>query len=912
MRRLNRRWIGLPLALLLMGCSDDAPSSSNGSGGSGSSGGSTGTSTVDPPNPDAAKRPLGSEIAVSFEVLDNFKKPAVLFGSQLTLANNGKAPLGNKGWALYFNFVRRVIQETLPPEVKVTHVNGDLFKLEPTEKFVPVQPKQSVIIPLDGEYWAIKETDAPAGYYFVFTDDKGKDSAPEAVGEETVKPLVAEKQTSRMPGDLTPVPTSKSRYAENLALSLLPAGDVDRIVPTPASIVAQGGQMTLKSDVGIYYDADGLKQDAESLAAALGALLGKAPQVTKGSAPAGTPAITLRTGAVIVNGEPKAAGSEAYELSITPQGVDLVGSDPSGVFYGIQSLRALVPTAAYKSPQADIAVDAVKVADAPRFKYRGMHLDVARNFQGKEAVKKLLDLMAFYKLNKFHFHLTDDEGWRLTIKDLPELTDVGGRRGHTTDDRENIVPSFGSGPDPKSGSSGGSGSYTRADFIEILKFAAARHIEVIPEIDVPGHARAAIKAMASRHAKLTAKGDTAGAEEFLLSDLSDTSVYSSVQMWTDNVLNPCRDSTYRFLTKVVEDVISMYTEAGATLTAIHTGGDEVPGGVWIASPACKTLIEKAPNDGIESVADLPFHFLRELSAMLAAHNLATGGWEEIGLTKVKIGEVTTKVANPEFVGKNFQPYAWNNVWGWGDEGNTYKLANAGYPVVMSNATNLYFDLAYDKDPVEPGYYWAGFVDTRKPFEFVPLDLYKSAYEDRMGNPINQQEAYKDAVGLTPAGKANVLGIQGQLWGENAKTPELMEHLAFPKLLGLSERAWAADPAWAATADQATRVTLLAAAWSRFANTLGQRDLPRLDYLSGGVKYRIPLPGARIDNGQLLANVAFPGLSIRYTTDGKEPDASSTVYTGPVAVTGVVKLKAFTSSGRGSRTAVLDPNAPGGS
>jgi len=137
----------------------------------------------------------------------------------------------------------------------------------------------------------------------------------------------------------------------------------------------------------------------------------------------------------------------------------------------------------------------------------------------------------------------------------------------------------------------------------------------------------------------------------------------------------------------------------------------------------------------------------------------------------------------------------------------------------------------------------------------------------------------------------------------------MEYLAFPKLLSLAERAWAPDPAWAAEEDEAIRATMLAQAWNAFANSLGQRELPRLDYLSGGVHYRIPLPGARIEDGQLMANVAFPGLEIRYTTDGTKPDATSMVYDGPVAVSGVVKLKAFDTRGRGSRTSVLDPAAP---
>ena len=159
-------------------------------------------------------------------------------------------------------------------------------------------------------------------------------------------------------------------------------------------------------------------------------------------------------------------------------------------------MLALLPIESYKERGKSIALPAVHIVDAPRFHYRGQHLDVARNFQSKESVEKLIDLMAFYKLNYLHLHLTDDEGWRIEIKQLPELTAVGGRRGHTLDEANWLQPSQGSGPDPKAAP--GSGFYTQRDFIEILRYARERHIKVIPEIDLPGHARAAIKSMQSR------------------------------------------------------------------------------------------------------------------------------------------------------------------------------------------------------------------------------------------------------------------------------------------------------------------------------------------------------------------------------------------------------------------------------
>ena len=134
-------------------------------------------------------------------------------------------------------------------------------------------------------------------------------------------------------------------------------------------------------------------------------------------------------------------------------------------------------------------------------------------------------------------------------------------------------------------------------------------------------------------------------------------------------------------------------------------------------------------------------------------------------------------------------YVWNNVWGWGREDSAYRLANAGFDVVLCNATNLYFDLACEKDPLELGYYWAGFVGMRAPFEFVPFDVFKNASQNSMGQPL-VEKTFADRVRLTPAGESHILGIQGELWSENLRSEQNVEYMAFPRLIALAERAWA--------------------------------------------------------------------------------------------------------------------------
>jgi hexosaminidase len=682
----------------------------------------------------------------------------------------------------------------------------------------------------------------------------------------------------------------------NEKLSLLPEDDIPKIIPRPVRFDRKSGEFFIDASIPIQHPPE-LKSEADYLAVAFQSLIGtqlvRVPETEDRS-------IRLSIGQVAVQNETKVSGDQAYQMIVDPRsGISIIGTDPAGVFYGIQSLRALVAPRSYASEQPRIRIPAVSITDFPLFKYRGQHLDVARNFQTHETVKKLLELMAFYKMNKFHFHITDDEGWRVEIPGLPELTEIGSRRGHTLNESDRLVPSFGSGPDPAY--SHGTGFYTRDQFIDILRFAKARHIEVIPEIDLPGHARAAIVSMNRRYDRLIQAGNSREAEEYLLSDPNDESVYKSVQGWRDNVVNVCRESTYTFISKVVDELKSAYSEAEAPFSTVHTGGDEVPSGVWLRSPICNQEIQSKGLEKVQDQKDLPDYFVHRFNQILNERGLITAGWEEIALSGDSHG--TEKSPNPDFVEKNLLAYVWNSVWGWGGEENAYRLANAGYQVVLCNASNLYLDMAYEKHPLEPGYYWAGFVDTRKPFEFIPYNIYASAATDLMGKPVDPDLQLR-STGLTPQGRRNVVGIQSQLWSENAKGQDLFEYLVFPKILASAERAWSPQPPWALETNPDRRSAAIESDWNFFVNAIGQREMVRLNFLEGGVNYRIPPPGVIIRDGKLEANTAFPGLIVRYTTDGSEPSENSEIYPGPIRVSGTVKLKAFNSKGRGSRTSVI--------
>lgn len=824
------------------------------------------------------QRPKGSDISLTWGLVGNYYE-GDLFLSQLQLKNNGSSALENKNWSLYFNFCRKYNQDKLPKEITIEHVNGDLFVMKPTADFKPLQPGDSVKFDLYGGYWTLNESDAPAGFFFVFDNGKGETTIEEA-GALTVLPFLTEKQLNRSATDKVVCENETVRFDRDSALTVLPKSDVCPITPTPLSYTIGKDSLVIDGSLVIVSGKD-FTASVEFLQMQLEKSLSTKPAIAE-SAKADAKQISFIK-------DDKLKG-EAYELEVSAsKGVIIKAGTNEGAFYGVQSLLSLNPVAASKSWK----ITEISVKDKPRFAFRGMSVDVGRNFQKKETILKFLEAMATYKLNKFQFHLTDDEGWRIEIKELPELTEVGSRRGFSTDEKEMLLPSFGSGAFADKTS--GSGFFTRADFIEILKFAKARNIEVIPEVDFPGHSRAAIKSMLVRYNRLKAEGKIEEAEKYLLNDLQDSSKYESVQMWTDNVLCPCQESTYNFITTVVTSIEDMYKEAGAPLTTIHTGGDEVPHGVWEKSPKCADLIKKQPEVG--QLGGVSNYFLTRVSDILSKKGLTTAGWEEIALSKVKVGDAVQHVPNPAFITKNFRPNVWNNVWGWGQEDFAYQLANAGYKTVLSNVTNLYLDLAYSKDPKEPGYYWGGFTSTKKVYEFIPLNIYQNASVDLLGNPLDLA-GLANKVRLTAKGKENILGIQGQLWTENTKSAEMAEYLVFPRLLAVAERAWAQDPAWAQVTEATKRNALLLQSWNEFANRIGQHEMPRLDYLANGIGYRLPPPGIVIQNEMAFINAEFPGLVIRYTLDGTAPNAHSPVYTTPVAVKKGTVVKTITTSTNG--------------
>lgn len=815
-----------------------------------------------------------SDMQVSWQVDQNDHQGKAQFLSALTLLNN-KTPFPANGWSLYFNLARTIDTASVTPPFHIEQVNGDLYRLYSTgsgqfPKGIPVSVR---FVASD---WVVNFTDAPLGLYVVFD---GKPGVAEPVRNYRIVPSTKPRQYLRFPGDKIGLISASDIYERHEGITDIPASELPLILPTPMSEKKLPGKCMLSAGTPIESDP-AFDREAQYFRKVLSRF---------GPAEKNTSTIIR----LVRNGLPE----EAYTLTVKPGSVEIGAGTASGVFYGLQSLQALFPPESGEGSAGAISIPCVEVRDAPRFGYRSFMLDIARNFQPKKQILKTIDLLAFYKINTFHLHFNDDEGWRIQMPSFPELTSVGASRGAGFEAGSHLPPSYGSGP--ATGTLPGSGFYSTEDFIEILQYAQARHIRIIPEIETPGHARAAIVSMKFRYNRLMKEGKKEDAEKYLLNEWADSSRYRSVQGWNDNVINVALPSAYAFLERIADDLLEIYAKAGVPLTMIHYGGDEVPSGVWEQSPACRQLMA---SKGMESVNDLWYYYWGQIDSMLHKKKLKLYGWEEIGMRKTTLDGKPYVIPNPDFVKDQWQVDVWNNVLGWGAEDLAYKLANAGYKVVLSPVSNFYFDMAYQKSFDEPGYYWGGFLDVDKPFYFIPFDYFKNAREDLMGNPLNRA-IFIGKERLTGYGQQNIVGIQGLLWSENIISTERMEYMLLPKLLGMAERAWAPEPAWATEKDSAAALSGYAKAWSVFVNVLGKRELPRLDHFAGGFQYRIPEPGAKRIDGKVFANSEFPGMVIRYTNDGSDPDSKSPVYSQPVPDNGKIRLRLFSASGRGGRISV---------
>ena len=821
----------------------------------------------------AALDRLADTLDYQYRVVDNGPAcPAGIDGCFLstiilTVPDDVPADVPTEGFALYFSFVNRL---PLVESDIFSHrlINGDLqqLTLKPGARLRP-GTKHEVRL------WGVGSNFSKAfgmpNAYLVADGLKPRTIAATRpvidaeTGLETlpfVSPMIDEARLATKGGvDRTRWLTPERAFvlqAERQA----PAATGIAILPKPVKAV-QGEGASIDLGRGLAVTLKGVERG--DIAPALAAL---------GVAAGGTLPLTIDV-------DPAAVGKpEAYVLDAKASGIAITAHDAAGASH---ALRSLAQQAMFDKGK----LRPLHVEDAPEYGFRGLHIDLGRNFHSRDEILKLVEAMAAYKLNKLHLHLADDEGWRIEISALPELAAIGSRRCHDLEEKTCLLPQLGAGPD---GAGSVNGYLSAPDYVAIVKAAAARQIEVIPSIDMPGHSRAAIRAMEARHARLAAEGKKVEAGEYRLVDPADTTEYRSIQNYSDNTLNVCLPATYHFVDTVVDALVDMHRQAGVPLKTFHLGADETAG-AWVKSPACKAMI--AENGG--DAGKLTPRFIERVSKSLAAKGLRAGGWSD-GMGHTEAAAMPKKVQT--------------NIWGVLHAGairEAHDQMNRGWDAVLSIPDLGYFDMPYAPHPEEGGYNWASRgVDPYQVFGFMPDNLPANAATIR--NIQAEGKAIEDKPVLQPGHR--VAGLQAQLWSETIRTDAQVDYMLFPRLLALAERAWSPAP-WTPAyqagvsyewGDKRVDAAKLKAGWGEFGGRVAGQ-WPMLERM--GVAYRVAPPGARIVNGRLEANSMFPGTAIEYRIEG----GGWTRYSGPVAVNGAADLRSRSADGkRASRIVRVEP------
>jgi hexosaminidase len=419
------------------------------------------------------------------------------------------------------------------------------------------------------------------------------------------------------------------------------------IIPAPAILIQQQGSFSFNPNTVLVAD-QGLKKVANMAMSYF--------HLKEGSA--------TKNVVILKVDKSLKLNDEGYRLNIDSDTVEILGKSPAGVFYGLQSLRQLMPLDAWKGA-GTFEVPAVIIEDQPRFKWRGAMLDVGRNFMDMDFIKRFIDTLALHKMNSFHWHLTEDQGWRLEIKKYPKLTSIGSSRTKTM--VKYSPPAYINTPHQ--------GFYTQEDAKEIVRYAAERFVNVVPEIEMPGHSQAAIAAYPE------------------LGNL-DTKLDVAVD-WGVNkhVFNP-EEKTISFLKNVLDEVMAIFPSK-----FIHIGGDECPKDEWKASPRVQQLIKER---GLKDEHEMQSWFVKQMDQYLASKGRRLIGWDEI--LEGGLAQGATVMA-------------------WRGEAHGIEAANQGHDVVMASTNALYLDY-YQADPKTEPHAIGGLLPLRKvyDFEIVPAKL----------------------------------------------------------------------------------------------------------------------------------------------------------------------------------------------
>jgi len=432
------------------------------------------------------------------------------------------------------------------------------------------------------------------------------------------------------------------------------------LVPVPEKMKVNSGQFVINSNTSIVLSAD--NQEMQNAVAVFNNLLNRAAgyKLAITVTPTSSNAIVCKINPSIVN-------DEGYKLSVQKDLIVIEAKTPQGIFYGMQTLRQLLPFQIERPYLSNVAwaVPCVEIEDAPRFAYRGLMLDVCRHFMPKEFVYKFIDMLAYHKMNTFHWHLTDDQGWRIEIKQYPKLTQIGAYRNRTLEGRY-------TSPDKRKwDNTRYGGFYTQDDIKDVVAYAQKRFVTVIPEIEMPGHAVAAL----ASYPELSCTGGPFEVEG----------------LWgVFNDIYCPKDETFTFLENVLSEVMNLFPSQ-----YIHIGGDEAPKVRWQNCAHCQALIKK---EGLKDEHELQSYFIKRIEKFVESKGKRIIGWDEI-------------------LEGGLAPNA--TVMSWRGEAGGIEAAKQNHDVIMAPNTYCYLDY-YQADPKTQPLAIGGFLPLWKVYGYNPM------------------------------------------------------------------------------------------------------------------------------------------------------------------------------------------------
>ena len=674
-----------------------------------------------------SSKPAQAPLSLHWQLVANDVEPGIC-EAELTVTNNSDQTLPNHGWILGFGLMSLHPLYAEGDELRETEVQASYHTIEPTEAFIPLAAGESRTYKLRYKGSAVRQSSHPEGFFLVRSCNKnGEMSEEQPVSIPcTFAPYARKEQMMRGIDTWLKTPYADGEYMYAY-INERTAADRQKEEQTAAvPLLPQPKEVLMGEQMRYIY---GMEREVN----------------TDTSLPA-----------------------EGYCIRVQDDKIVLDVADESGYHYACRMLSQLGDSSKL-----------TYLRDWPDYHWRAVMLDISRNFYPMEEIMLILNQMESLKLNVLHLHLADDEGWRIEIPALPQLTANGSSRGYTTDEKDCLYPAYCGGWDKNDKQSTANGYLTREQYVWLLKYAKNRNIRIIPEIDMPGHMRAIKKAM----------GDV------LVDPELEQREYLSAQNYTDNVIAVTRPEALPTMRTIIESFVDMHNEAGCPLTVFNIGGDEVPKGA---------LTREEHQAFIDGVLDI-----------LKEYNLQPAGWEEM-----------THFCKPE---TRAICYSWHNGFAKAQE-----MADAGYPVVLATANHLYFDFAYCHQHEEKGLNWGGYTDEFDAFDWTPME------------------------------HENVIGLSAQLWAEVIRNVAQVEWQLFPKMFGLSERAW-------------NRHSQLSVA--EYGRLVYGEMLPKL--VSEEINFHLMQPGIHIEDGKVMINTIYPAGEVHYTIELADNSQVSGIYSAPL-------------------------------